>query len=321
MNDHVNPDPDPDPDADPGVDHRAANDRGDADEMVSSVLDDEGTDDEIVAVNADPALSARLVTLRAVSDAHLAIAVDAARSGDEQVDRRIAAALDADRSSGVPADRTATTTTGGAPTLDGAPTVAPIRVDRPRRRGLAPILSAAAVVLVVAVAVVLAIRPNGGDTAETAGAPHAPNTTAAPLDEGAGDAAFDPSYRAGNPAGSSSAATSEKAAATPTSQPDEDATGSANPSGGSGAGVAPSMPDLGEFSSTTDLVAAALEAPDRSTSALPCPSPFPPSTTVRVSSARLQGREVLVVLGATSAAPAAASSVVLLERSSCARVS
>lgn len=97
------------------------------------------------------------------------------------------------------------------------------------------------------------------------------------------------------------------------------------PSNGAGAGRDRSIVDLGDFSTLPALIAAATDTPTSGAGTLPCPSPFPPGTTVHVGAARLSGRAVVVMIDAPSevdTAPRAADPafVVVLDQSTCERV-
>ncbi len=280
-----------------------------ADEVVGAVLDQEATDDQKAAVKADPGLTARLSAFRSVKSAHLAVAFDAARSDAEAVDRRIAAALDASPST-TTAQETVPETTVPSTAPPAAATVATLRTERSerRQRSLPIFAAAAAVVLLIGIAALaFTTRSNGDDQFETATAEHT-SSTATPFADVGGDSASNSAAGSGVAADTAgSGATSDKASATPTPAPDER-----------------SLVDLGDFSSLPDLLAAAVHTPSSAPSSLPCPSPFPPGTTLHVSAARLLGQPVVAMIDADSGDTARSSNgqsaVVVLHRSTCAPV-
>jgi hypothetical protein len=134
------------------------------DELVSAVLDGEATDEEAAHVRADPALSARLVELRAARDA---IAVSVPLPMNEQRDALIAAAM---------------TSADAAADADAAARPADELRERRRRRALR-VASVAAAVLAVAgiIGAIAALASRDSRKADTSAAGQAassPVTTA-----------------------------------------------------------------------------------------------------------------------------------------------
>jgi hypothetical protein len=136
------------------------------DELVSRVLDGEGTPGDVARVNADPALSARLAEFRAVAAAVGAAPEPAADMRDNAV-RAALRALD-------------------APAGDPDPVDAVVPIDSARRRPwrrVAPVAAAAAIVAVALAALpALLDTDHEASTTSAAGA----TTTVAAADAGAG---------------------------------------------------------------------------------------------------------------------------------------
>lgn len=249
------------------------------DELVAAVLDGEATDEQVAAVEADPRLAARLTSFRSVQTELRAAAAEVAVPLTAGADDRIAAAL-----AGFSQGSEDATTTLERPT--------PLTARRPvrRQRHLSVLAGAAAAIVLVVAVVGLGIRSasdGGDDTAASSASPEATSQQGAgSADKDTAGSAFDevggelstttaPAYDGQQPASDASGERSQAATATPVP-----------------------VPQLGDFASTGDLLAAATDPTPWSvvpSTDLPCPDLSPTRMIVRIAHASIRGRPVLVV--------------------------
>ncbi|UDY34356.1 hypothetical protein [Dermatobacter hominis] len=247
------------------------------DELVTAVLDGEATDEQVAAVAADPALTARLESFRAVQAGIRAGAIADADELSPGAGDRIAAALAA-------AGHHVSTACDDAPEPAAPPVVRPIATARRRRLSVVGGVAAALVLVAAAVGLGLSAGSGGSDDSASGSADLTERSTAAPSAEA--DSGGD-----------------QGAAVTTTVAPfDAGEQRASAPTAGSAAAAddLAGLPDLGTVADASQLRAAVGDPArlvPRSPGELPCPL-FPSEQWVRIGTVLLDGRQALVAVAA-----------------------